>query len=138
MPACVRVTFWLAVRGFTRAGLRRLDGCRVNDINPSFSHDDALLLKLAVDLAQQGLPQIVLDQRLAKPSNRRGIRNRTPQLKVAELAEKQVAKQCLAQSNTASASSKPRRLACSRSALVMKSAGWVLNEFCINQTIKLK
>jgi hypothetical protein len=26
----------------------------------------------------------------------------------------------------------------SRSALVMKSAGWVLNEFCINQTIKLK
>ena len=78
MPACVRGTFWLAVRGFTRAGLRRLDGGRDNDINPSFSHDDALLLKLAVDLAQQGLPQIVLDQRLAKPSNRRGIWNRPP------------------------------------------------------------
>lgn len=56
LPACLRVALGLAVCAFAGARLRRLDRCWVNDVYSTLRHDDALCLKLTIDLTQQDFP----------------------------------------------------------------------------------
>ena len=95
MPARILVAFGVIICAFFGAGLRRFNRRGVDDIYPPFGYDDVLCLKLAIDLTQQYLPQIVFHQLLAKAPDGGGIRYIATQFEVAEFAEKQVAKQGL-------------------------------------------
>ena len=57
VPACLGVARGLIIGVFSAPRLRRLNRCRVDDINAPFSHDDVFCFRLTVHFAQQNTPQ---------------------------------------------------------------------------------
>ena len=65
----------------------------INDIDPTFSHDDMFCFKLAVHFAQQNLPQSQFHQPRPKAPDSSGVRDICTQFKVTEFPEQRITKQ---------------------------------------------
>ncbi len=70
MPARVLIALWLTIFTFARARLCSLNGGGINDVDTPFRQNNVLDLKLAVDLPQETLPQIMFNQLIAEPPQR--------------------------------------------------------------------
>ena len=95
VSACLGVARGFTIDVFFAPKLRRLNRCSVDDIDVPFSHDDVFCFKLTVHLAQQNIPQAILDQLLAEASDSCGIRYITAQFEAAKFPEQQITKQGL-------------------------------------------
>ncbi len=97
MPAPIAITSGHSILAPARTRLSRLHRRGVNDVDPSFGHEDALGFQLAVHLSPKPLPQTLLHQPGAEPPQRRGLRNPATQLKRAELAKQSIPLQTVPQ-----------------------------------------